>query len=161
MEPCEGFYGVCSKWVIGFLNFPHSRYSIGALLALVQTLYRLLIRRELARKCTDHTIRRCNLRIGLEPRQGLCSVCTKWVIWVLNSPHPKHSFVVLLTFVQTLYWRSIRRKLARKYIDGTIQSAIWGLVWRPVKVCTVFAPSWWFDFWTLHILGILLVCYLR
>ena len=49
LEALEGFYAVRTEWVIGFLNFPHPRHSIGVLVSFVQTLYRLLIGRELAR----------------------------------------------------------------------------------------------------------------
>ena len=161
LDACQGLYGDCTKWVISFLNSPYPKHTFVVLLALVQTLYRRSIRREIARNYMDRTIRCCNFPLGLEACYSLYGVCTKWVVCFWNSAHPRHSFGVLLRFVQTLYRRSIRRDLARKYIDHTIQSAICGLVWRPVKVCTVFAPSVWFDFWTLHILGILLVCYLR
>ena len=80
MEASDSYYGVCTEWVIGFLNFPHPRHSIGALVSFVETLYRLLIGRELARNYIDRTIRRCNLLLGLESRQGLYGVFTNSVI---------------------------------------------------------------------------------
>ena len=80
LEARQGLNGVCTEWVIGFFNFPHLRHSIGALGLFVQTLYRLLIGRELARNYIDRTTRRCNLRLGLESRQGLYGVFTNSVI---------------------------------------------------------------------------------
>ena len=141
----------------GWLDF----WTFGALVSFVQTLYRLLIGRELARNYIDRTTRRCNLRLGLESRQGLYGVFTNSLIWFFNSLHPRHSIGILLALVLTLYRQSIRRKLASKHINGTILSAICGLLWRPVKVCTVFASSGWFDFSNLHILGIHFRCYLH
>ena len=110
-------YGVCTKWVICFLNCPHPRHSFDVLLT---SLYRQSVRHELDRKYIDATSNLPFAAWFISPSRYVRCLHQMGNL-ILNSLRPRHSFWVLLAFVQTLYRWSIRRQLDRNYIDRTIQ----------------------------------------